>query len=139
MTIYRRFGTTNGQYLSTFRLHIKDDDENESPHEHPYPLRGCNSDLAQYSNTPSLHHSARPDSRTRTTTRTRTKRLVRAGHFLDVFPGLKPRAESCSPFGTTNPSSDWSTNSAPHQSVVPRSGKSCQPRKTTQVSTALER
>src|SRR5260221_210139 len=76
MTIYRRFGTTNGQYLSTFRLHIKDDDENESPHEHPYPLRGCNSDLAQYSNTPALHHSARPDSRTRTTTRTRTKRLV---------------------------------------------------------------
>jgi hypothetical protein len=30
----------------------------------------CNSDLAQYSNTPALHHSAWPDSRTRTTTRT---------------------------------------------------------------------
>jgi hypothetical protein len=42
----------------------------------PNPLRGCNSDLAQYSNTPTLHHSAWPDSRTRTTTRTRTKRLV---------------------------------------------------------------
>src|SRR5258707_4860569 len=77
MPIYRRFGTTNGQYLSTFRLHIKDDDENESPHEHPYPLRGCNSDLAQYSNTPTLHHSARPGSGTRTTTSTRTKRLLR--------------------------------------------------------------
>src|SRR5260221_4797488 len=74
MTIYRRFGTTNGQYLSTFRLHIKDDDENESPHEHPYPLRGCNSDIAQYSHTPILHHSAWPTIRT---TRTRTKRLVR--------------------------------------------------------------
>src|SRR5260221_10690906 len=32
---------------------------------------GCNSDLAQYSITPTLHHSAWPDSRTRT----RTKRL----------------------------------------------------------------
>src|SRR5260221_10054094 len=105
MTIYRRFGTTNGQYLSTFRLHIKDDDENESPHEHPNQLRGCNSDLAQYSNTPSLHHSARPDSRTRTTTRTacptklylprlaallasevgRTKRLVRAETMISIL------------------------------------------------------
>jgi hypothetical protein len=27
-------------------------------------------------------------------------RPFRAGHFWDVFPGLKPRAESCSPFGT---------------------------------------
>jgi len=33
---------------------------------------GCNSQLAQYSNTPILHHSAWPDSRTRT----RTKRLT---------------------------------------------------------------
>jgi adenosylcobinamide-phosphate synthase len=41
---------------------------------------GCNSDLAQYSITPTLHHSARPDSRTRT----RTKRLVRAGSFSVV-------------------------------------------------------
>jgi len=41
------------------------------------PLRGCNSNLAQYSKTPALHHSAWPDSRTRTTTRTRTKRVVR--------------------------------------------------------------
>jgi len=38
---------------------------------------GCNSQLAQYSNTPILHHSAWPDSRTRTRTRTRTKRLTR--------------------------------------------------------------
>ena len=45
------------------------------------PLRGCNSDLAQCSNTPVLHHSAWPDSRTRTTTSTSTKRLVRAGSF----------------------------------------------------------
>ena len=64
------------------------------------PLRGCNSDLAHYSNTPILHHSTGPDSRTRTTTRTRTKRLVRAGHFLDRFQGLKPLAESLGPFGT---------------------------------------
>src|SRR5260370_10808666 len=83
------------------------------------PLRGCNSDVTQYSNTPTLHHSARPDSRTRTTTRMRTKRLVRAGHFWDVFPGLKPRAESCSPFGTTNPSSDLSTNSTPDHAAWP--------------------
>jgi hypothetical protein len=33
------------------------------------PLRGCNSDLAQYSHTPTLHHSAWPDSRTRTRTK----------------------------------------------------------------------
>src|ERR1700736_2054978 len=33
--------------------------------------------LAQYSDTPTLHHSARPDSRTRTTTR--TKGTVTAG------------------------------------------------------------
>jgi hypothetical protein len=38
------------------------------------PLGGCDSDLAHYSHTPILQHSAWPDSRT--TTRTRTKRLV---------------------------------------------------------------
>jgi hypothetical protein len=49
------------------------------------PLRGCNSDLAQYSHTPILppatlrvamragHHSAWPDSRTRTSTKERTQ------------------------------------------------------------------
>jgi hypothetical protein len=37
------------------------------------PLRGCNSDLAQYSHPPTLHHSAWPDSRTTTRTRTRTR------------------------------------------------------------------
>jgi len=42
------------------------------PFSTPNPLRGSNSDLAQYSNTPALHHSARPDSRTRTTTSTST-------------------------------------------------------------------
>src|SRR5260221_11262274 len=53
------------------------------PLQHPYPLRGCNSGLGQYSNTPArnasrsdaggptLHHSARPDSRTTTRTATR--------------------------------------------------------------------
>src|SRR5258707_7341435 len=58
----------------------------QRPSSIPNPLRGCNLDWAQYSNTPArnasrsdaggpiLHHSARPDSRTRTTTRTRTKR-----------------------------------------------------------------
>jgi len=66
------------------------------PFSTPNPLRGCNSDLAQYSNTPALHHSARPDSRTRT----RTKRLVRAGAVWADNPGLKPQAESYSPFGT---------------------------------------
>jgi hypothetical protein len=46
-----------------------------SPSSIPNPaVAGCNSNLAQYSNTPTLHHSAWPDSRTRTTTR--TKRLV---------------------------------------------------------------
>jgi hypothetical protein len=34
------------------------------------PIRGCNSDLAQYSHTPIFHHSVSPDSRTS------TKRLV---------------------------------------------------------------
>src|SRR5258708_11689846 len=61
----------------------------KSPGKHPNPAdAGCNSQLAEYSNTPGrkasrsdaggpiLHHSARPDSRTRTTTRTRTKRLT---------------------------------------------------------------
>jgi len=46
------------------------------------PLRGCNSNLAQYSNTPALHHSAWPDSRTR------TKRLVRAGSWCGCLPGV---------------------------------------------------
>src|SRR5258708_11267193 len=58
---------------------------------------GCNSDLAQYSSTPArnasrsdaggptLHHSAWPDSRTRTTTRTRTKPLVRAADLGGVL------------------------------------------------------
>jgi hypothetical protein len=43
-----------------------------APSGNPNPAdAGCNSDLAQYSHTPILHHSAWPDSRTR------TKRLVR--------------------------------------------------------------
>jgi hypothetical protein len=45
------------QHSNTPSLRVagfEDEDENEAPHEHPYPLRGCNSDLAQYSNTPSL-------------------------------------------------------------------------------------
>jgi hypothetical protein len=46
------------------------------PFSIPNPQRRCDSDLAQYSHTPILHHSAWPDSRTRTTTS--TKRLVRA-------------------------------------------------------------
>jgi len=41
------------------------------PLRHPYPLRGCNSDSAQYSNTPSLRVAGSEE-------RTRTKRLVRA-------------------------------------------------------------
>ena len=35
----------------------------------PSLIRGYNSELAQYSDTPTLHHSARPDSRTRTSTK----------------------------------------------------------------------
>ena len=64
-------------------------------HEHPYPLRGCNSNLAQYSNTPArnasrsdaggptIHHSACPDPRTKTTTR--TKRLVSAKRVCELL------------------------------------------------------
>ena len=33
------------------------------PHSIPNPLRGCNPDLVQCSNTPVLHHSVWPDSR----------------------------------------------------------------------------
>src|SRR5260221_12902010 len=59
----------------------------------PNPLRGCNSDLARYSNTPTFHHSARPDSRTRTTTRTRTKRLVSLPCL--ATKNCEPRTENC--------------------------------------------
>ena len=52
----------------------------------PNPLGGCNSDKAQYSKTPALHHSAWPDSRT--TTRTRTKRLVRTAGARGVSDGV---------------------------------------------------
>src|SRR5260221_2479571 len=31
-----------------------------SPLQHRYPLRGCSSDFAQYSNTPTLQHSNTP-------------------------------------------------------------------------------
>jgi hypothetical protein len=62
---------------------------------------GGNSDNAQYSSTPKLHHSAWPDSRT--TTRTRTKRLTSATFWARLLgtanPGLKPWAESYWPFG----------------------------------------
>ena len=49
---------------------------------------GCNSDNAQYSSTPKLHHSARQDSRT--TTRKRTKRLTRSAVKTErtIRPGL---------------------------------------------------
>jgi predicted dehydrogenase len=50
----------------------------------PNPLGGCNSDKAQYSKTPALHHSAWPDSRTRT----RTKRLVRTPGARGVSDGV---------------------------------------------------
>jgi hypothetical protein len=43
------------------------------------PLRGRNSEKAQYADTPVLQHSARKESRTRTTTRTSTKRLTSGG------------------------------------------------------------
>jgi hypothetical protein len=57
------------------------------PESTPNPAdAGCNSKLAQYSNTPILHHSAWPDSRTRTTTRTRTKRLTSGARHWIVWP-----------------------------------------------------
>jgi hypothetical protein len=40
-------------------------------------VAGCKSNIARYSETPARHHSPRQDSRTRTTTGTRTKCLVR--------------------------------------------------------------
>ena len=40
-------------------------DFGQSPFQHPYPLRECNSDLVQYSITPSLHHSITPRGRIR--------------------------------------------------------------------------
>jgi hypothetical protein len=33
----------------------------EDAYEHPYPLRGCNSDLAQYSSTPTLRVAGSED------------------------------------------------------------------------------
>jgi len=49
------------------------------PFSNPNPAdAGCNSDLVQYSNTPILHHSAWPDSRTRTRTKA-----------PGTYPGLK--------------------------------------------------
>jgi hypothetical protein len=57
----------------------------DRPESTPNPAdAGCNSKLAQYSNTPILHHSAWPDSRTSTTTRTRTKRLTSGDRMCDV-------------------------------------------------------
>jgi hypothetical protein len=50
------------------------------------PLRGCNSDKTQHSDTPVLQRSVRKESRTRT----RTKRLVRADHVFYRYPALKP-------------------------------------------------
>jgi hypothetical protein len=65
------------------------------PFSNSNPLRGCNSDRAQYSKTPlpQPHFSS---------TRTILMRLVRAGRYVDRFPGLTPRAESLSPFGTNS-------------------------------------
>jgi hypothetical protein len=85
--------------------------------QQPYPLRGCNSDLAQYSNTPtpqhsktprlqysntpslhhsntpSLHHSITPSlhhsARLDSRTRTRTKRLVSSGS--SSLPSRQPK------------------------------------------------
>jgi hypothetical protein len=105
---------------------------------------GCNSDRAQYSSTPKLHHSAHQDSRT-TTTRTRTKRLrsggrevsaldagcdaqqifcrpFRAGLYCQCVLGLKPQAQSYSPFGTKNSTQPkyLSTFSKPHHKTLSR-------------------
>jgi hypothetical protein len=101
------------------------------PESSSSPLRGRNSEKAQYSDTPVLQHSARKESRTRTTTKTRAKRLTRAKGiparltirllnfhtrnarvyrpcravlFLNRYLGLEPQAESLSPFGTNSDS-----------------------------------
>jgi hypothetical protein len=87
------------------------------PESTPNPAdAGCNSKLAQYSNTPILHHSAWPDSRTRTKHLTRGTRwayrsveLARQYRFVSlaplsgrvlgtINPGLKPWAKLWSPF-----------------------------------------
>ena len=52
---------------------------------------GCDSKLAQNSSTPTLHHSAPQNSRTRTTTRTRTKRLTSGTHANPEFASQFPR------------------------------------------------
>jgi hypothetical protein len=62
----------------------------------PTRVRGCNSDRAQYSN----NFASPPHfSSTRTSTSTILICLVRADRVLGSDPGLKPRAESCHPFG----------------------------------------
>jgi prepilin-type N-terminal cleavage/methylation domain-containing protein len=64
------------------------------PFSNPNPLRGCNSDLAQY-----FHTSPNQPHFSSTRTRTILMRLVRAMPYVDTYPGLKPRAESYNPFG----------------------------------------
>jgi hypothetical protein len=80
------------------------------------PLRGSNSDFAQYSITPSLrvagfededenqapHEGARSCGAKFVSVPPAEHELYRpfrAGLFLDRYQGLKPLAESCNPFG----------------------------------------
>jgi hypothetical protein len=57
------------------------------PFSIPNPLRGCNSDSAQYSNTPLLHHSAWPDSKD--DYEYENESSCEGGPFFLTFPGVK--------------------------------------------------
>ena len=88
-----------GRYVDRF-LGLKPQAESLSPF-------GTNSDRIairaakmQHSLTSLLHRSASHNSRTSTSTI--PMRLVRAGRYVNFFPGLKTRAKSLSSFGTNS-------------------------------------
>jgi hypothetical protein len=60
------------------------------------PLRGCNSDTAQYADTPSARFFEDEDD---DENQYDSKHLVRAAHPLTRRQGLKPQAQSFHPFG----------------------------------------
>jgi hypothetical protein len=61
------------------------------------PLRGCNSDSAQYANTPSPRFFEDEDD---DENEYDSKRLVRASRCVGLYQGLKPLGKSSSPFRT---------------------------------------
>jgi hypothetical protein len=70
-----------------------------NPLQHPYPLRGWDSDLAQYSNTPSLRAAGLEDEDD-----DEDENEAPGGQvaFCISVQGLKPLAESCHPFGISS-------------------------------------